>query len=104
MAKTKNHELKPDDKEQSKLFIKAARALGCDEDPAHFDEILKKVARHKPPPHAPPEPKKSKTKKTRPVSGFLIHGDLRMKHSLGQEQFSLSIIGALPALPHPILL
>jgi hypothetical protein len=27
----------------------AARKLGCDEDPAHFDEILKKVARHKSP-------------------------------------------------------
>jgi hypothetical protein len=51
------------DKQQSKLFIEAARALGCDEDPAHFDEILKKVARHKPPPDAPHEPKKPKTKK-----------------------------------------
>jgi hypothetical protein len=50
-------------KEQSQRFIEAARALGCDEDPAHFDEILKKVVRHKPPPDAPPEPKKSKTKK-----------------------------------------
>jgi hypothetical protein len=37
------------DNEQSRLFIQAARELGCDEDPAHFDEILKKVARHKPP-------------------------------------------------------
>jgi hypothetical protein len=35
--------------EQSQAFIEAARKLGCDEDPAHFDEILKKVARHKPP-------------------------------------------------------
>jgi hypothetical protein len=33
---------------QSKAFIEAARKIGCDEDPAHFDEILKKVARHKP--------------------------------------------------------
>jgi hypothetical protein len=49
--------------EQSRLFIQAARELGCDEDPAHFDEKLKKVARHKPPPNAPPEPKKSKTEK-----------------------------------------
>jgi hypothetical protein len=39
-----------DDKNQSKLFLEKARELGCDEDPAHFDEILKKVARHKPPP------------------------------------------------------
>jgi hypothetical protein len=36
------------DRGQSQRFIKAAQELGCDEDPAHFDEILKKVARHKP--------------------------------------------------------
>jgi hypothetical protein len=29
-------------------FVETARKLGCDEDPAHFDEILKKVVRHKP--------------------------------------------------------
>jgi hypothetical protein len=46
---------------QSQTFIKAARELGCD-DPAHFDEILKKVARHKPPLHVRPEPKKPKTR------------------------------------------
>jgi hypothetical protein len=48
--------------EQSQAFIEAARELGCDEDPAHFDEILKKVARHKPPADAPPEAKKPKAK------------------------------------------
>jgi hypothetical protein len=48
-------------KEQSQRFKEAARGLGCDEDPAHFDEILKKVARHKPPPNAPDAPKKPKT-------------------------------------------
>jgi hypothetical protein len=47
---------------QSNAFIEAARKLGCDEDPAHFDEILKKVARHKPPLHLRPEPKKPKTR------------------------------------------
>ncbi len=31
-------------------FVGAAKSLGCDEDPAHFDAALKKVARHKPPP------------------------------------------------------
>ena len=51
------------DLSQSGRFIEAARKLGCDDDPAHFDEILKKVARHKPPPDAPPEPKNPKTKK-----------------------------------------
>jgi hypothetical protein len=48
--------------DQGKRFIEAARAIGCDEDPAHFDEILKKVARHKPPLHLRPEPKKPKTR------------------------------------------
>jgi hypothetical protein len=33
---------------QAKQFIETARELGCDEDPAHFDASLKKVARHKP--------------------------------------------------------
>jgi hypothetical protein len=40
---------KPNQQEgQSQAFEDAARALGCDEDPAHFDEALKKVVRHKP--------------------------------------------------------
>lgn len=34
---------------QAERFKEAARELGCDEDPARFDEALKKVARHKPP-------------------------------------------------------
>jgi len=48
---------------QSEKFVQAARELGCDENPAHFDEILKKVARHKPPLNALSEPKKPKTNK-----------------------------------------
>ncbi len=32
---------------QSDAFIEAARELGCDDDPVHFDEMLKKVAKHK---------------------------------------------------------
>jgi hypothetical protein len=48
---------------QSQNFIGAARELGCEEDESHFEATLKKVARHKPPPDAPPEPKKPKTKK-----------------------------------------
>ncbi|MGA9826308.1 MAG: hypothetical protein WBQ53_15945 [Methylocystis sp.] len=36
-------------KSQSDSFIEAARELGCDDDPAHFDEMLKKVARHNAP-------------------------------------------------------
>lgn len=33
---------------QGEKFISAGRERGCDDDPAHFDQILKKVARHKP--------------------------------------------------------
>lgn len=51
-----------DQTSQSKAFVEAARKLGCDEDPAHFDEILKKVAQHRAPPNAHPEPKKPKSK------------------------------------------
>ncbi len=47
----------------SAAFAEAARALGCDEDPAHFDEALKKVARHKPPSEPPKEPTIAKAKK-----------------------------------------
>jgi hypothetical protein len=50
------------DPTQFARFVEAARKLGCDEDPAYFDEILKKVARHKPPLHLRPEPKKPKTR------------------------------------------
>jgi hypothetical protein len=50
-------------KPKSVKFIEAARALGCDEDPAHFDAALKKVARHKPTVETPPQTKEPKTKK-----------------------------------------
>lgn len=49
--------------EQTKMFIDAARALGCDEDPAHFDATLKKVARHKPQADPGPQTKEPKRKK-----------------------------------------
>jgi len=49
-----------DQTSQSKAFIEAARKLGCDEDPAHFDEILKKVARHKPVKSKPDRNRQSK--------------------------------------------
>ena len=41
-------------KPQSDRFIETARRLGCDEDPAAFDEKLKVIARHKPK-DTPPE-------------------------------------------------
>jgi hypothetical protein len=54
----KKHEVTS--KTQSEAFVESARELGCDDDPAHFDEVLKKVARHKPadgdkPVNAPPK-------------------------------------------------
>ena len=50
--------------DQGKMFIEAARELGCDEDESHFEEKLKKIARHKTPPNVPPEPKKPTAEKT----------------------------------------
>ena len=35
--------------DQSKQFIEAARELGCDDDPATFDKVLKKIASAPPP-------------------------------------------------------
>jgi hypothetical protein len=44
--------------EQSRAFIEAARALGCEEDEAKFNAALGKVARHKPQQEAPKKEKK----------------------------------------------
>ncbi len=43
--------------EQHARFIETARALGCDEDEAAFDEKMKVIARHKP---KEPSPKPEK--------------------------------------------
>ncbi len=48
---------KPDDPEQSKRFIEAARELGCDESEERFIETVRKVA------SAPPAPGPSKARK-----------------------------------------
>jgi hypothetical protein len=53
MAKEKPH-AKPDDKEQSKLFIEKAREIGADEDRSASDELLGHLAKMK------PEPRKKK--------------------------------------------
>lgn len=39
---------KQDQSDQSRRFIETARALGCDEDEAAFDEKLKQIATAKP--------------------------------------------------------
>ncbi len=53
---------KRDAGEQHERFIEAARALGCDEDEARFNAALGKVARQKPTPRAPKEPKPARSK------------------------------------------
>jgi hypothetical protein len=49
---------KPDDKEQSKLFIKKAREIGADEERSASDELLGRLAK------MPPEPRVKKTKRS----------------------------------------
>ena len=45
-------------KPQIDRFKEAARALGCDEDEAAFDEKLKAIAKQKPKAGSSPEPKR----------------------------------------------
>jgi hypothetical protein len=45
---------KPDDKEQSKLFIKKAREIGADEEKSKADDLIEQLAKK------PPEPRKQK--------------------------------------------
>ena len=48
----------PNAKPQIERFREMARELGCDENEAKFDEILRRVARHKPEKASvPPAPK-----------------------------------------------
>jgi hypothetical protein len=62
-ASRDTHKLpQPADKQQSQRFIAAARAAGCSEDEAVFDENLKKIVRHKPLDMIP-SPKIPRTKK-----------------------------------------
>jgi hypothetical protein len=53
------HSAKPNDvktsEPQRRRFIAAARAAGCSEDEAVFDENLKKIARHKAVAKPPPK-------------------------------------------------
>jgi hypothetical protein len=51
MAKEKLH-AKPDDKEQSKLFIAKAREIGADEKKSQADDLIGKLAKK------PPEPRR----------------------------------------------
>lgn len=51
---TKKNKYKPDDKEQSKLFIKKVREIGADEEGSLAEELLEHLARK------PPHPKGKK--------------------------------------------
>lgn len=44
-----------DETSQSDKFKAAARELGCDEDEAHWDDRLRRIAKQKPPPEKPEE-------------------------------------------------
>jgi len=59
MSKAKSH-LKPDDKEQSKLFIKKAREIGADEDQSSSDKVMGLLHKMPPKPRAPRGRGKSK--------------------------------------------
>jgi hypothetical protein len=52
MSLDKNKRHKPDDKEQSRLFIKKAREIGADEEKSEADDLIGQLARK------PPEPRK----------------------------------------------
>jgi hypothetical protein len=41
---------KPDDKEQSRLFIETAREIGADEEKSEADELLGRLAKQQPDP------------------------------------------------------
>jgi hypothetical protein len=47
----------PDDPEQSKRFIEAARAAGTDEDPEAFERVFERVVRPKRPTAGSPKKK-----------------------------------------------
>lgn len=49
----KNQSSKPDDKEQSKLFIETAREIGADEDSSAADQVLGRLAKQQPEPRKP---------------------------------------------------
>ena len=56
----------PDSAAQLERFKETARALGCDEDEAAFDEKLKVIARHQPKGAPKREPKRTKAVPNKP--------------------------------------
>lgn len=58
----KRGKARPEITDQGRAFIEKARELGCDEDPARFEETLRRVARAKPKRELPPEDRPSQPK------------------------------------------
>jgi hypothetical protein len=54
---TKAKKVKPDDKEQSKLFLEKAREIGADETTSKADNLLGRLAKMKPEPRQKPKQK-----------------------------------------------
>lgn len=56
MTKTKkDRDAKPDDKEQSRLFIETAREIGADEESSVADQVLGRLAKQQPEPRNSPK-------------------------------------------------
>ena len=49
-TKTQAERPKPDDKEQSRLFIETAREIGADEETSAADQVLGRLAKQQPEP------------------------------------------------------
>jgi hypothetical protein len=54
--------IKPDDKEQSKLFMEKAREIEADETTSEADKLLGRLAKMKREPRRKPQPKQSSSK------------------------------------------
>jgi hypothetical protein len=54
MKKAKKETQKPDDKEQSRLFIETAREIGADDESSVADQVLGRLAKQQPEPRKPP--------------------------------------------------
>jgi hypothetical protein len=50
--KRASRSMKQDDREQSRAFIEKAREIGCDENSAAADELIGRLAKMPPKPHA----------------------------------------------------
>jgi hypothetical protein len=54
MPKKTKADTKPDDKDQSRLFIETAREIGADEEASAADQVLGRLAKQQPEPRKQP--------------------------------------------------